>query len=140
MAKARILIVDDEKNARTALRTILSEEGYEIAEASNGEEAYGLLSAFAPMVVLADVRMPVMDGIMLLQKARAEGWDTIFVMMTAVTRIETAVEAMKAGAENYLTKPLDINTVLAVLDKAVEKHQLQREAANLRERLRERYR
>jgi two-component system NtrC family response regulator len=139
-AKERILVVDDEQNARVALRTILSEEGYEIAEAADGEEALQLISGFAPAAVLADVRMPRTDGITLLKRAREQGSDAVFVMMTAFASVEAAVEAMRAGAENYLVKPLDVNAVLVVLEKALEKLRLQRDTVNLRERVRERYR
>jgi DNA-binding NtrC family response regulator len=138
--KERILVVDDEQNARVALKTILSEEGYEIAEAGDGEEALQIMQSFAPAAVLADVRMPRMDGITLLKKAREQGSDSVFVMMTAFASVETAVEAMRAGAENYLVKPLDVNAVLVVLEKALEKLRLQRDTQNLRERVRERYR
>ena len=119
--KERILVVDDEQNARVALRTILAEEGYEVAEAADGEEALALLPGFAPAAVLADVRMPRMDGITLLKRAREQGSDAVFVMMTAFASVEAAVEAMRAGAENYLVKPLDVNAVLVVLEKALEK-------------------
>jgi two-component system NtrC family response regulator/two-component system response regulator HydG len=138
--KERVLVVDDEGNARQALRDILSEEGYEVVEAADGEDALQLMQSFAPAAVLADVRMPRMDGITLLKKAREQGSDSVFVMMTAFASVEAAVEAMRAGAENYLVKPLDVNAVLVVLEKALEKLRLQRETQNLRERVRERYR
>jgi DNA-binding NtrC family response regulator len=138
--KERVLVVDDEANARQALRDILSEEGYEVVEAADGEDALQLMQSFAPAAVLADVRMPRMDGITLLRKAREQGSDSVFVMMTAFASVEAAVEAMRAGAENYLVKPLDVNAVLVVLEKALEKLRLQRETQNLRERVRERYR
>jgi two-component system NtrC family response regulator/two-component system response regulator HydG len=139
--KERILVVDDEQNARVALREILTDEGYEVEEAADGEEALQRLATFAPAAVLADVRMPRMDGITLLKHAREQaGSDAVFVMMTAFASIEAAVEAMRAGAENYLVKPLDMNAVLVVLEKALEKLRLQRDTQNLRERVRERYR
>ncbi|MFZ5469116.1 MAG: sigma-54-dependent transcriptional regulator [Myxococcota bacterium] len=140
MSKPRILIVDDEQNARDALRTILTEEGYEVAEAANGEEGLAQLSAFGPQAVLADVRMPKMDGLTLLKRAKEEGHDAAFVMMTAFASIELAVEAMRAGAESFLTKPLDVNAALVVLEKALEKRTLRRDAASMRERLQARYR
>ena len=140
MPKRRILVVDDEQNARNALRTILSDEGYDIREATNGEEALALLPDFAPDVVLADVRMPRMDGLTLLRKAKEQSSDAVFVMMTAFAAVETAVEAMRAGAENYLVKPLDVNAVLVFIEKALEKRSLARETATLRERVRERFR
>jgi DNA-binding NtrC family response regulator len=140
MAKARILVVDDEQNARSALRTILSEEGYEISEAPDGEEGFAKLREISPDVVLADVRMPKLDGIGLLRKAKEHGSDASFVMMTAFASVEAAVEAMRLGAENYLVKPLDVKAVLIFLEKALEKRRLVRETAGLRERVRERYR
>jgi two-component system NtrC family response regulator/two-component system response regulator HydG len=139
MPKARILVVDDEPNARAALRTILTEEGYEIVEASDGEEGLTRLAEESPDIVLADVRMPKLDGLGMLKKAREQGSTATFLMMTAFARIETAVEAMKLGAENYLVKPLDVNAVLVFLDKALERRQLVREADSLRARVRERY-
>lgn len=139
MANERILVVDDEANARAALRTLLSEEGYDVVEAGDGEEALGLLSEVAPAVVLADVRMPRMDGITLVRRAKESGIDTSFVMMTAFANVETAVESMKAGAEQFLVKPLDVNAVLVVLDKVLEKRRLQEEARTLRERVRQKY-
>jgi len=140
MQKERILVVDDEQNARSALRTILGEEGYEIGEAANGEEALALIGDFAPDLILCDVRMPKMDGLTLLRTVKEQGSDAVFVMMTAFAAVETAVEAMRAGAENYLVKPLDVNAVLVFIEKALEKRRLSREANVLRERVRERYR
>jgi two-component system NtrC family response regulator/two-component system response regulator HydG len=140
MAKDRILVVDDEQNARTALKTILQEEGYDVAEAGDGEQALAQLEAFRPAVVLTDVRMPRMDGITLIRRAREGGSDAVFVVMTAFASIEAAVDAMQAGAENYLVKPLDVRTTLVVLGKALERRRLQQDAEQLRERVRERYR
>src|SRR5204863_8659793 len=140
MPKPRILVVDDEANARAALRTILSEEGYEIAEAPDGEAGLSTLTEISPDVVLADVRMPRMAGLTFLRKAKEQGSAASFVMMTAFASVEAAVEAMRSGAENYLVKPLDVNSVLVFLEKALEKRKLVREAAGLRERVRERYR
>jgi two-component system, NtrC family, response regulator len=140
MPKQRILVVDDEQNARSALRAILSEEGYEIAEAADGEEALAALADFAPDLVLCDVRMPKMDGLTLLRRAKEQGAPAVFVMMTAFAQVETAVEAMRAGAENYLLKPLEVGSVLVFIEKALEKRMLSREAQQLRERVRDRYR
>src|SRR5690242_16150889 len=102
MPTERILLVDDEANARTALRTLLAEDGYEVREAKDGGEALALLPDFAPAVVLSDMRMPVLDGHALLKRVREQGSDAIFLMMTAYANDESAVEAMRAGAENYL--------------------------------------
>ncbi|MHB8418092.1 MAG: sigma-54-dependent transcriptional regulator [Myxococcales bacterium] len=140
MSAERILVVDDEPNARAGLRTLLAEEGYEVAEAGDGEEGLARLSTFGPAAVLTDIRMPKLDGLGLLRQARAQGSDAVFVVMTAFGTIESAVAAMKEGAESYLLKPLDFAAVSIVLQKALEKRRLQLEAKNLRERVHERYR
>jgi two-component system NtrC family response regulator len=140
VANERILIVDDEPNARSALRTILGEEGYAISEAADGEEALAMIREVAPALVLADVRMPRMDGLTLLERARKEGTDAVFLMMTAFGSIESAVRAVKAGAENYLIKPLDVDAVLVFVAKALETRRLHRDADALRARVRERFR
>ncbi len=139
----RILVVDDEPNARAGLSTLLRAEGYEVAEASDGEEGLAQIASFGPAVVLTDVRMPKLDGIAMLRQALAghgPGSDALFVVMTAFGTIESAVEAMREGAESYLLKPLDVPSVLMVLQRALEKRRLKREAAALRERVRGRYR
>jgi len=140
MGSERILLVDDEENARSALNSLLTDEGYEIQEAKDGEEALRLLDQFAPAVVLADLRMPRMDGLTLLRKAKEQGSDAVFLIMTAFADVESAVAAMKAGAENYLTKPVSFDALLVFVKKAMEKRRLERDAATLRERVQERFR
>jgi two-component system NtrC family response regulator/two-component system response regulator HydG len=140
MPKARILVVDDEPNARAGLRTILAEEGFSVSEAADGVEALERLRGQDVDVVLADIRMPRMDGVTLVRTARGEGIPASFVMMTAFASIETAVEAMRAGAENFLVKPLEPSTVLVVLEKVLEKQHLARDAEQLKDRIRQRYR
>ncbi|MFP2911211.1 sigma-54-dependent transcriptional regulator [Pyxidicoccus sp. 3LFB2] len=140
MSLQRILVVDDEANARRAIATILQEEGYEVAEAANGAEALARIAEFSPAVVLTDVRMPQMDGLTLLKTAREQGSDSTFIMMTAFASVETAVEAMKSGADNFLLKPLDAEQVLVILGKALEKRSLRQEAEQLRDQVRSRVR
>jgi two-component system NtrC family response regulator len=140
MGAERILLVDDEQNARSALKSLLSEEGYEVGEAKDGEEGLKVLGDFAPGIVLADLRMPKMDGLTFLRKAKEQGSDAIFIIMTAFADVESAVEAMKAGADNYLTKPVSFDALLVFLAKAVEKRRLERDAMTLRERVHERFR
>jgi two-component system NtrC family response regulator/two-component system response regulator HydG len=140
MGADRILVVDDEPNARTSLCTLLIEEGYEVAQASDGEEALERLGRFGPAAVLTDVRMPKLDGIGLIRRARSQGSNAVFVVTTAFGRVDSAVEAMREGAESYLLKPLDAEAVIIVLKKALEKRRLLLEAQNLRERIRERHR
>src|SRR5579864_566011 len=99
--KGRILIVDDESNARAALSEILGDEGYTTETAADGFKALGKLEDFAPDVILTDLKMPGLDGITFMGKARAAAPGAVFVVMTAFGTISSAVDAMKKGAENY---------------------------------------
>ncbi len=137
-SRGRILIVDDESNARAALSEILREEGYTTETAADGFKALGKMQEFAPDVVLTDLKMPGLDGIGLMQKAQAAASDAVFVVMTAFGSISNAVEAVKKGAYNYLTKPLDFNVLAVVVERAVEHARLVQENSRLRNRLRER--
>jgi DNA-binding NtrC family response regulator len=136
--RGRILIVDDESNARAALSEILREDGYATETAADGFKALGKLDEFSPDVILTDLKMPGLDGIAFMEKARSAAPGTVFVVMTAFGTISSAVEAMKKGAENYLLKPLDPEALGAVVDRAMEKARLVQEARRLRDRLRER--
>jgi DNA-binding NtrC family response regulator len=132
------LIVDDESNARAALGEILREEGYATETAADGFKALGKLEEFDPDVVLTDLKMPGLDGIAFMEKARTAAPAAVFVVMTAFGTVSSAVEAMKKGAENYLLKPLDPEALGAVVERAMEKAKLVQEARRLRDRLRER--
>jgi DNA-binding NtrC family response regulator len=136
--RGRILIVDDESNARSALSEILREEGYATETAADGFKALGKLEEFDPDVVLTDLKMPGLDGIAFMEKARAAAPGAVFVVMTAFGTVSSAVDAMKKGAENYLLKPLDPEALGAVVERSMEKARLVQEARRLRERLRER--
>src|SRR3984957_19755450 len=131
----RILIVDDETKAPGAPSETLREDGFATETAADGFKALGKLDEFAPDVVLTDLKMPGLDGIAFMEKARAAAPGTVFVVMTAFGTISSAVEAMKKGAENYLLKPLDPDALGAVVDRAMEKARLIQEARRLRERL-----
>jgi DNA-binding NtrC family response regulator len=129
-SRGRILIVDDEANARAALSEILREEGYVTETAADGFKALGKLVDFAPDVVLTDLKM--------LEKAQAALPGATFVVMTAFGTISSAVEAVKKGAYDYLTKPLDFQILAVVVERAVERARLLQENLKLREKLRER--
>ncbi|MGD8858451.1 MAG: sigma-54 dependent transcriptional regulator [Myxococcales bacterium] len=137
--QGRVLVVDDEANAREALVELLADEGYETASAADGRRALEAMHDFAPQVVLTDLKMPGLDGIGLLQKARERYPHVAFVVMTAFGSIDTAVEAIKSGAENYLTKPVDLDALSALVARAMEKAKLSEETASLRERLEARF-
>src|SRR6476619_6232134 len=136
--RGRILIVDDEANARAALSEILHEDGFVTDTAADGFKALGKLAEFDPDVVLTDVKMPGLDGIGFMEKGRELSPGAVFVVMTAFGSIGSAVDAGKRGAENYLTKPLDFEALAAVVERAMEKARLIKENLRLRARLRER--
>ncbi len=138
LRSGRILIVDDEANARTALAELLREEGFDVETAADAFKAIGKHEAFDPQVVVTDLKMPGMDGIELVKRLRAADDPPIIVVMTAFGEVSTAVEAMRAGAAEYLTKPLDFEELLVVLDRMFEHQQLAREARQLRARVRDR--
>jgi len=134
----RVLVVDDEVNARTALTELLRDEGYEVEMAADAFKALGKYESFAPHVVVTDLKMPGMDGIELVKKIRAEEDPAAVVVMTAFGAVQTAVDAMRAGAADYLTKPLNFDELLVVLDKVLETEQLRRETRHLRARVNDR--
>src|SRR6185295_13823963 len=115
--RGRILVVDDEANARAALSEILSDEGYETETAANGFKALAKMEEFLPDVVLTDLKMPGLDGIAFMEKAKSASPQTVFVVMTAFRSISSAVAAIKQGADNYLTKPLDYEALSAVVER-----------------------
>jgi DNA-binding NtrC family response regulator len=137
-SRGRILIVDDEANARAALSEILHDEGYATETAADGFKALGKLGEFVPDVILTDLKMPGLDGLEFMEKARAYVPSAVFVVMTAFGSITSAVQAVKKGAENYLTKPLDFEALSAVVERAMEKARLLQETRQLRDKLRER--
>jgi DNA-binding NtrC family response regulator len=134
----RILIVDDEANARGALAELLTQEGYDASQANDGFAALKMIEDGAPDLVLCDLRMPRMDGLELLRRVAERPFRPVFVMMTAHGSVETAVEAMRIGAEHYVQKPLNFDELKAVLERCLEKLKLRAEARELREQLRDR--
>jgi DNA-binding NtrC family response regulator len=137
--KGSLLIVDDEANARTALAELLREEGYRVETAADGFKALGKIEEFAPDLVLTDLKMPGMGGVELLEKLREQDREIVVIVMTAFAAIDSAVDAMKKGAADYLTKPLNMTELLLVVGREMERRRLRRETGNLRARLAERY-
>jgi DNA-binding NtrC family response regulator len=138
MHTGRILVVDDEVNARTALAELLRDEGFDVETAADAFKALGKHQLFAPQLVVTDLKMPGMDGIELVKKLRAEADPPAVVVMTAFGAVQTAMDAMRAGAADYLTKPINFDELLIVLDKVLETEQLRRETRQLRARVRDR--
>jgi DNA-binding NtrC family response regulator len=138
--KGRIVVIDDEVNAATALETLLKEDGYDVSRAHDARTGLQLLEKAAPDLVLTDLRMPGMDGLELLAKIKEIRPETMVILMTAYGTVKTAVKAMKLGAEDYLGKPIDVDELEVVLQKALERKGLVEEARSLRERLEHKYR
>ena len=132
---AKILIVDDEKSIRDALSDILSEENYEISTAEDGEDAWLKLESEKIDLVLCDIKMPKMDGMELLSKASMEGIDVPFVMISAHGSIDTAVEATKKGAYDFIQKPPDLNRILLTVRNGIENGKLATETKVLRKKV-----
>ena len=132
----RVLVVDDEENLRIVVRTFLKRDGYEVETASSAEEALEKVEAFGPDVILTDVRMPKMSGIDLLTTLKAKSVDTTVIVMSAYGNVDLAIEAMKAGAYDYVQKPFKAEEVLLTLRKAEEREALRRENRVLRQEIR----
>ncbi|UCF31864.1 MAG: sigma-54-dependent Fis family transcriptional regulator [bacterium] len=135
----KILIVDDEPGMRSLLTRVMEKEGYSAAAVSAGEEAMGLLEAEDWQLVIADIDMPGMDGIELLKRIRSERADTPVIMITAYATVETAVEAMKLGALDYITKPFQVDELKIVVGKVFERQRLISEKRILLDEIRNRY-
>jgi DNA-binding NtrC family response regulator len=136
--QGRILVVDDEANARSALTELLRDEGYQVEMAADAFKAAAKVEAFSPNVVITDLQMPGVTGVELMQKVRAADPSIAFVVMTAFSEVASAVAAMRAGASEYLTKPLHFEELLVVLDRVFEHLELRREARQLRQRIQSR--
>lgn len=135
----RVLIVDDEKSIRETLIEILEFEKYSVDQASDGKEGWAMLEKNTYDVVLCDIKMPKMDGLELLEKVMAEGHQVPFVMISAHGTIETAVEATKKGAFDFIQKPPDLNRLLITLRNAHDKKELVQETKKLRKKVKKAY-
>ncbi len=132
----RVLVVDDEENLRLVLRTLLKRHGYEVETASNGDEALAAVDTFGPDVILTDVRMPKLGGLDLLAMLKAKGNDATVIVMSAYGNVDQALEAIKAGAYDYVQKPFKPDEVILTLRKAEEREALRRENRALRAEIR----
>src|SRR5262245_36804384 len=133
----RVLIVEDDQAARVGLEQLLKSWGFVAESAVDGEDALEKVTSFRPAIVISDLVMPRMDGLALLRALQTQGADVTTLLLTAQGTVETAVEAMKEGAYDYLTKPIDIQRLKILLDKIVERLETQREVKALRRQLRE---
>jgi len=133
----RVLIVEDDAAARVGMEQLIRSWGFSVEAASDGDEALEKVSAFRPGIVLTDLVMPRMSGLELLRALKEQGEHTTTVILTAQGTVETAVEAIKQGAYDYLTKPVDLQRLRILLAKIVERHETLREVQVLRRQLRE---
>jgi two-component system response regulator AtoC len=131
----RVLVVDDEENIRLVLRTLLKKHGYEVEVAEEGEGALTALDSFDPDVILTDVRMPKMGGMDLLAALRAKQHPATVIVMSAYGNVDLAIEAMKAGAYDYVSKPFKPDEIVLALRKAEERETLRRENRALKEQI-----
>jgi len=138
-AQERILIVDDEDQMRELLAKILEKNGYQVTPAADGGSALGLLEKESMDLVVTDVRMPGMDGMEALKAIKELNPDTGVIIMTAFGSIDQAVQAVKEGAHDYISKPFKIDEMLLTIRKALEERRLRREVTTLRQELRTRY-
>jgi DNA-binding NtrC family response regulator len=124
----RILIVDDEPNIRSGLAQVLEEESYEVSTAKDAPEAWALFQRTPHQLVITDVRMPgLISGLDLLREIK-HGWpETLILVITAHGTVETAVEAMRLGAHDYIAKPVDMDILMLQVAKAMEHHRLRQE-------------
>ncbi len=136
---ARVLVVDDERSIRNTLKDILEHEGYEVEVAENGTQAIQLAKEKAFDVVLCDIKMPQMDGIEVLVQLTELNPSLPVVMITGHGDVETAVEAIKKGAFDFLQKPLDLNRILVTIRNAMDKNKLIRETKTLRKKVYSKY-
>ena len=136
--KARILVVDDEPNARAGLEKLLRQDGYDVDVADDGAAALVVASERPPDLVVTDLKMPRMDGVELLKRLRAQDVDLPVIMVTAFSEVSSAVMAMRAGAEDYITKPVDFDALSLSIERSLARRDLKVEAESLRRQLRER--
>lgn len=129
----RVLIIDDEPGLRQTVSLILAEEGYEVFSASDGEEGLGKAVELQPDIVLCDVRMPRMQGLEFVERYRAQNGNAMVIVMTAYGGMELAIQVMKKGAYDYISKPFSPDQLLLTLKKAEEREALRQEVTRLRE-------
>ena len=132
----RILVVDDEATTRTSLAEVLRLEGYDVAVAASGEEAIGIIASQPPFdLMVLDLKMPGMDGLQLTEAVQKRSPDTVIILLTAFGTLETAIQAIRKGAHDYLLKPCPIPQILESVRKGLAKYQQERHRRELVSRL-----
>ncbi|RMF23392.1 MAG: sigma-54-dependent Fis family transcriptional regulator [Deltaproteobacteria bacterium] len=136
---ASILVVDDEPASRESLSDVLTEEGYQVAAAASGEEALEAIDSAEFDLVITDLRMPGIDGVTLLREVRRRCPQTLVILITAHASVETAVEALREGAHDYMIKPLVYEDVLGKIARLLERRELAWQIQHLRRQVESRY-
>ena len=137
--KAKILVVDDDAAHRKMLTAVLSNEGYDVYEAADGKKAVSAIDESFYDLIIMDIKMKEMDGIEALKQIKQLSPQIPIVMMTAFSSVDTAVDALKSGAFDYLTKPIDIEEVKIIVKKTIKYRRLEQENKYLRERIDDRF-
>ena len=129
----RILVIDDEPNVRTVLKMLLEDDGYEVETAENGEKGIAAFDQGELDLVISDLKMPRSDGLAVLKRVKESGRGVPLIMITAYGSIEKAVEAMKNGASDFITKPFNKDVIRHVVHKMLRSDDLRRENELLRQ-------
>ena len=137
---SRVMVVDDDAETLALMHEIVAKEGFEVETAEDAETALRRLEQWQPELVITDIHMPGMDGLALLAAVREKEPDIPVVLLTAYGSLKTAVDAIKAGAFDYLSKPFVVEDIRLVVRRALEHTKLVRENRSLRGQLRDRYR
>jgi two-component system response regulator HydG len=137
---ARVLVADDDASARSAMQTLLGQEGFDVVLAEDGPSAIACFEDVGADVLVTDLRMPGMDGIEVMRRVREMNPDVVAVLATSSADVATAVRAMQEGAEHYLTKPVQMDELVFVIRRALDRRKLKNEATELRSRLKDRLR
>ena len=139
MDKPRILLVDDDKNTADGLKKILLQDGYDTGCTYTGNEALDLIEAEHFDIVITDMKLPDISGFSIIEKVKKENIDIAVVMITAFSSIQTAIDAMKKGADDYLTKPVNIEELELILKKILERRLLILQNKELKQKLKDKY-
>jgi len=129
---AKILIVEDERTALRSLSVLLEDEGYEVLQAEDGERGLSIALQEEPDLILLDIRLPGMDGIAVLGRLRQGYSDAAVLIITADTTSSNAIKATQLGAFDYITKPINLDHLLILVQRALEYRKLEREVRSLR--------
>ena len=135
----KILVIDDERSIRNSMKDILQYEGYEVVLAENGMEGLVSVKSEKPDVVFCDIKLPKMEGIEVLERIKEFSADTPVIMISGHGTIDTAIEAIRKGAYDFIEKPLDLNRILITIKNATDKHLLIHETKTLKNKVSKKY-